>query len=146
MISKFLNIAILILLVSFSNSLFAAGGIKKSLSREDAKVFIVEPKEGQVVKNPIIIIFGISNMTLSPAGIKKEYSGHHHLLIDVDELPDMSQPIPADKNHLHFGKGQSKTTINLEKGEHTLQLLLGDYIHVPHNKALISDKITIIVE
>ena len=85
MISKFLNIVILISLVSFSNSLFAAGGIKKSLSREDAEVFIVEPKEGQVVKNPITIIFGISNMTLSPAGIKKEYSGHHHLLIDVDD-------------------------------------------------------------
>ena len=146
MISKFLNIVIIISLVFFSHSLFSAGGIKKSLSREDAEVFIIEPKQGQVVKNPITIIFGISNMTLSPAGIKKEYSGHHHLLIDVDGLPDLSQPIPADKNHLHFGKGQSKTTINLEKGEHTLQLLLGDYIHVPHDKALISDKIKIIVE
>ena len=146
MISKFLNIFILTSLIILSNSLFAAGGVKKSLSRENAEVFIIEPKKGQVVKNPVTVIFGISNMTLSPAGIKKKYSGHHHLLINVDKLPDLSKPIPADKNHIHFGIGQSKTTINLEKGEHTLQLLLGDYTHVPHDRALFSDKITIIVE
>tara|TARA_Y100000741_G_scaffold137915_1_gene103930 strand:+ start:528 stop:968 length:441 start_codon:yes stop_codon:yes gene_type:complete len=146
MINKFLNVFILVSLVCFTNPLLAAGDIKKSPSRVDAEVFIIEPKDGQVVKNPITVIFGISNMTLSPAGIEKKYSGHHHLLINVDELPNLSQPIPADKNHLHFGKGQSKTTINLEEGKHTLQLLLGDYIHVPHDKALVSDKITIIVE
>ena len=146
MISKFLNIVILISLVSFSNSLFAAGGIKKSLSREDAEVFIVEPKEGQVVKNPITIIFGISNMTLSPAGIKKEYSGHHHLLIDVEDLPDFSKPIPADKNHIHFGNGQTEVTIHLDQGTHTLQLLLGDYMHIPHKEPVISERITIEVK
>ena len=74
------------------------------------------------------------------------YSGHHHLLIDVKKLPDLSKPIPADKNHLHFGKGQSKTSINLKKGQHTLQLLLGDYAHIPHERAVISDKITILVK
>tara|TARA_X000000368_G_C22972306_1_gene686004 strand:+ start:792 stop:1232 length:441 start_codon:yes stop_codon:yes gene_type:complete len=146
MTNKAIKIFTLFTLVLIYNPLFGAGGITKSLSKHDAKVFIIEPKDGQVVHNPINIVFGISNMSLSPAGIKMNYSGHHHLLIDVKKLPDLSKPIPADKNHLHFGKGQSKTSINLKKGQHTLQLLLGDYAHIPHERAVISDKITILVK
>ena len=85
-------------------------------------------------------------MTVSPAGIKKKLSGHHHLLIDVKTLPDLTKPIPSDKNHIHFGKGQKSTIINLESGAHTLQLLFADYLHIPHDKPLISKNITIMVE
>ena len=68
-------------------------------------------------------------MEIVPAGLDKPESGHHHLLVNVDELPNMKMPIPADKNHLHFGKGQTEATIDLPKGKHALQLLLGNYLH-----------------
>jgi hypothetical protein len=90
--------------------------------------------------------FGINGMNIVPAGIKKPMSGHHHLLINLENLPDMTMPIPADKNHLHFGKGQTETIIELPKGKHSLQLLLGNYMHVPHEVPLLSEKIVIIVE
>ena len=79
-------------------------------------------------------------MEIVPAGIDKPKSGHHHLLVNVDQLPNMKMPIPADKNHLHFGKGQTEATLELPKGKHTLQLLLGNYLHVPHSPPLISKK------
>jgi hypothetical protein len=85
-------------------------------------------------------------MSIVPAGINKPMSGHHHLLINLENLPDMTKPIPADKNHLHFGKGQTETIIELPKGKHTLQLLLGNYMHVPHEVPFLSEKIEIIVE
>ena len=94
----------------------------------------------------IKIKFGVIGMKIVPAGINEPSSGHHHLLINVKELPNMKLPIPADKNHIHFGKGQTETDLNLPKGKHTLQLLLGNYLHIPHNKPLISDKIHIIVK
>ena len=96
--------------------------------------------------SPFKVEFGLIGMDVVPAGIDKPMSGHHHLLIDVKKLPDMKAPIPADKNHLHFGKGQKEATIELPKGKHTLQLLLGNYLHVPHDKPLISERIEIIVK
>ena len=80
-----------------------------------------------------------------PAGVDLPMSGHHHLLINVDKLPSLKLPIPADSNHLHFGNGQTETEINLPPGKHTLQLLLGNHLHVPHSEPLISDKIEITV-
>jgi hypothetical protein len=85
-------------------------------------------------------------MKIVPAGINEVKSGHHHLLVNLEKLPDMNMPIPADKNHLHFGKGQTEATIELSKGKHTLQLLLGNYIHIPHKIPLLSEKIEITVE
>ena len=85
-------------------------------------------------------------MEIVPAGKDKPMSGHHHLLINVNKLPSMRTPIPADNNHLHFGKGQTETILELPPGRHTLQLLLGDYMHVPHEKPLISEKIHNIVK
>ena len=130
------------LLIFFPNKNSFTG----SLSSNDATVYIIEPKNNQNVTNPVKIKFGIQGMSLSPAGINKELSGHHHLLIDVDNLPDLKKPIPSNKNHLHFGKGQTETIINLKKGKHTLQLLLGDYLHIPHKDPVYSQKITIYVE
>ena len=138
-------IIVIFLIIPFGNS-FAAGGITKSISSDDAQVFIISPIDNATVTNPITVIFGISNMQLSPAGIKRTFSGHHHLLIDVKNLPDLLQPIPSNKNHMHFGSGQKRTQISLGKGKHTLQLLLGDHLHIPHDNPVISKKINIIVE
>ena len=118
----------------------------ESYSDKNKRLFFITPSNGEEVTNPVTIKFGILGMEIVPAGKDKPMSGHHHLLINVEKLPNMKSPIPADKNHLHFGKGQTETQLNLPSGRHTLQLLLGDYMHVPHEKPLISDKIEIIVK
>ena len=111
-----------------------------------AKVFIISPKNGATVSNPVTVKFGIKGMTLAPAGTATANTGHHHLLIDTDPPADLSQPLPAIPDKIvHFGKAQTETTITLTPGKHTLQLLLGDANHVPHNPAVISKKITITV-
>jgi hypothetical protein len=88
------------------------------------------------------VVFGLEGFGVAPAGTVKESTGHHHLIIDAP-LPDMGQPIPANDNYRHFGGGQTQTTIDLPPGEHTLQLLLGDYAHLPHEKPIYSEVITI---
>ena len=114
-----------------------------SQSREGSSVFFISPKDGQVVKNPVRLSFGLSGMDLVEAGIKRPFSGHHHLLINVNQLPDMNFPIPSDNQHIHFGKGQDSGVLNLNPGQYTLQLLFADYLHIPHDKPLISKKITV---
>jgi hypothetical protein len=118
----------------------------ESYSDKNKRLFFITPSNGEEVTNPVTIKFGIVGMEIVPAGKDKPMSGHHHLLVNVEKLPNMISPIPADKNHLHFGKGQTETQLNFSSGRHTLQLLLGDYMHVPHEKPLISDKIEIIVK
>jgi hypothetical protein len=110
-----------------------------------AKVFIISPKNGATVTNPVTVKFGIKGMTLAPAGTKAPNTGHHHLLIDIDPPADLSQPLPATDNIKHFGKAQTETTLTLTPGKHTLQLLLADGNHIPHNPPVISKKITITV-
>lgn len=112
----------------------------------NASVSILEPVDGAVLSSPISIRFGITNMQVSPAGTNVENSGHHHLLIDMDQLPDLSLPLPANEQLMHFGKGQTQTLLKLNAGTHTLQLLLGNYLHIPHDAPVISEKITITVE
>ena len=111
----------------------------------EATVYFINIKDGDVVESPVFIQFGLSGKGVAPAGIAKENTGHHHLLINVDDL-DLSKPIPSSKNHLHFGGGQTETSIDLPPGKHELQLLLGDMYHVPHSIPLISEKITILVK
>jgi len=113
---------------------------------DEPKLFFIMPSNGQVVKSPIKVKFGIKGMEIVPAGVDKPMSGHHHLLINVDKLPNMEMPIPADANHIHFGKGETETILELPKGKHELQLLLGNHIHVPHENPLISEKIEIFIE
>ncbi|MEH6549003.1 MAG: DUF4399 domain-containing protein [Pseudomonadales bacterium] len=113
---------------------------------ENAEVYFISPSQGQTVSSPVSVKFGLSAMGVAPAGVEKSNTGHHHLLIDVDELPDLSQPLPATEHIKHFGGGQTETSIELSPGEHTLQLLLGNHLHVPHEQPVISDKITITVE
>jgi hypothetical protein len=111
---------------------------------DNAREYIIWPADGQVVQTKFWIRMGLSGAGIAPAGVEKKYTGHHHLLIDVD-LPPFDAPIPNDKNHLHFGKGLTEARIELPPGKHTLQLLLGDDAHVPHQPALYSKKITVTV-
>ncbi|MFN0217951.1 MAG: DUF4399 domain-containing protein [Hyphomicrobium sp.] len=114
-------------------------------SAQGAKVFIIEPKDGATVSSPLTVKFGISGMEIAPAGTDKANTGHHHLLIDT-KLADPAAAIPADANHIHYGKGQTEAVIELAPGPHTLQLLLGDKNHIPHNPPVMSDVITVTVK
>jgi len=114
----------------------------------DAKVFFVEPKDGAVITGPVKVVMGVKGIEIAPADTDKLNTGHHHILIDTD-LPkgDAAQePLPADANHKHFGKGQTDAELTLAPGTHTLQLLVGDGSHIPHDPALASEKITITVK
>jgi len=110
------------------------------------KLYFIEPKDGATVNGPIKIVFGLSGMGVAPAGIDFPNTGHHHLLVDLENLPDLSKPIPANENHIHFGKGQTEAILELPKGKRTLQLLMGNYLHIPHKEPVISDKITIFIK
>ena len=110
-----------------------------------ASVSIVSPANGSTVTSPVTIKFGVHNMTIAKAGNTTEFSGHHHLLIDVEELPDMTMPLPATDNIIHFGGGQTQTTIELSSGSHSLRLLLGNFAHVPHATPVLSEEIIITV-
>ena len=112
---------------------------------ENARVYIISPADGETVSNPVTVKFGLEGMGVAPAGVKVPNTGHHHLLVDSD-LPPLDKPIPSDKNHIHFGKGQTQTTLTLLPGKHTLQLLLGDANHIPHSPPVVSEKITITVK
>ncbi len=113
-------------------------------SPDGAVVSIVLPRDGATVESPVRVVFGLRGMGVAPAGVDKANTGHHHLLIDRN-APPLDEPIPADSQTVHFGGGQTETSINLTPGEHTLQLLLGDASHVPHDPAVMSEKITITV-
>ena len=111
-----------------------------------AEVYIVSPRNGATVKSPVTVVFGLKGMGVAPAGIKFDNTGHHHLLIDSELPADLSQPLAANEKSVHFGKGQTETSVTLPPGKHTLQLVLGDSLHVPHDPAVFSKKITIVVE
>jgi hypothetical protein len=113
-------------------------------SPADAKVYFVYPTNGAYVSRTPVIRFGLVNMGVAPAGVAKPNTGHHHLLIDVP-LPSLDQPIPNDFNHLHFGAGQTEAKVTLPLGQHTLQLLLGDENHVPHDPPVLSKPIKVTV-
>mgnify|MGYP001955849103 FL=1 len=117
------------------------------ISPEDAKLYFIQPKDGEVFKNdePIIVQFGLRGMGVAPAGVAIAETGHHHLLINQRNLPDLLKPIPASAEILHFGGGQTEAQLTLPPGKHTLQLLLGNQYHLPHIPPLISEPITIIV-
>ncbi len=111
-----------------------------------ARVFIVSPKDGDTVGREVKVVFGIEGVTLKPAGDLTPGSGHHHLLIDVDQLPPLDAPIPADAHHKHYGKAQTEDTLELAPGTHTLQLDLGDARHVQFDPPILSPRITIHVK
>jgi len=112
---------------------------------EGAQVYFIAPQDGQTVSNPILVQFGLKGMGVAPAGIDAPNTGHHHLLVNTP-LPPAGQPIPTDEKHLHFGLGQTETTLTLPPGQHELQILLGDHAHIPHQPIIASQRITLTVE
>lgn len=122
-----------------------AGGGERSSAPQGASAYIISPADGAVVKSPVRVVFGLRGMGVAPAGVDKANTGHHHLLIDVEDLPSMNMPLPADERHRHFGGGQTEADIELAPGKHRLQLILGDKHHVPHDPVVRSESITITV-
>lgn len=112
---------------------------------EGAEVYIISPRDDETVSSPVTVTFGLINMGVAPAGVERANTGHHHLVIDA-ELPPPGIPIPASEHYIHFGGGQTQTTIELAPGKHTLQLILGDFMHVPFEPVIASEQITITVE
>ncbi len=129
----------------------AAAGLMPALAQTPspagATVYFINLKDGQEVKSPFLVQFGLSGMGVAPAGVEKPNTGHHHLLIDTTLTPEqLKEPIPADDQHRHFGGGQTEAMITLPKGKHTLQLVLGDWSHIPHVPPVTSKVITITVD
>ena len=116
-----------------------------SLNVFSEKVYFINIKDGDVLKSPFLIQFGLRGNGVAPAGVDVTNTGHHHLLINVDEV-DYNLPIPSSDQHLHFGLGQTETNLELPSGKHSLQLVLGDKYHIPHKPPLMSEKIQIIVK
>lgn len=123
----------------------ASAQVPRQPAPEGARVYFITPADGATVKSPLTVRFGLTGMGVAPAGVEKEKTGHHHLIIDAP-TPDGGLPLPADEHHVHFGGGQTETTIELPPGEHTLQLIVGDHLHVPHDPPITSPIITITVE
>jgi len=114
-------------------------------SPKNAEVYIIWPPDGAVINGgKLWLRMGLRNMGVAPKGVNIPNTGHHHVLIDTD-LPKLNEEIPSDRNHLHFGAGSTEARIELPPGKHTLQLILGDHDHVPHDPPVYSKKISITV-
>jgi hypothetical protein len=140
--STFGSIVILMLAASFPVAAQA-----QTAAPANAVVYFINLKDGDTAKSPFKVQFGLSGMGVAPAGVEKPNTGHHHLLIDTTLTPEQAkEPIPADDHHLHFGGGQTETTLTLPPGRHTLQLVLGDWSHVPFNPPIVSPVIAVDVK
>ena len=118
--------------------------MSRTPSPADASVYFVEPQEGAPVRSPVHVVFGISGMQVAAAGVEQPNTGHHHLIVDAN-LPSFDAPIPKDDHHLHYGNGQTEADVTLAPGPHTLQLLLGDHLHIPHEPPVYSAPLKITV-
>ena len=122
-----------------------AAQLERTPAPEGARVYIITPEDGARLKSPVTVRFGLSGMGVAPAGVDRPKTGHHHLIVDAP-LPPPGLPVPADERHVHFGGGQTETTIELPPGRHTLQLVMGDHRHVPHDPVVASEVVTIPIE
>lgn len=128
--------------------LLASQALAQSPWPDGAKVYIVSPADGAAVSNPLRVVFGLQGLGVAPAGIEKAKTGHHHLLIDREPPSgdDLAYPLPAEDNLVHFGGGQTETTVELPPGRHTLRLIMGDANHIPHDPPLVSEPVTVTVK
>ncbi len=117
-------------------------GIPRTPRPEGARVYFISPKAGEKLKSPVVVRFGLEQMGVAPAGVAHAHTGHHHLIVDA-ELPPAALPVPKSEHYLHFGGGQTEIRLELAPGPHTLQLMLGDHNHVPHDPPVVSERITI---
>ncbi len=122
-----------------------AADLPRSPAPKDVELYFISPKDGETVTGPVTVRFGLRGMGIAPAGVAMENTGHHHLLIDAAP-PAFNMPVPADANHVHFGKGQTEAQVTLAPGKHTLQLLLADHLHIPHDPPVMSKPITVTVK
>lgn len=134
-----------LLLGAVSVVMFSGMAMAATPSPQGAAVYIISPADGATVSSPVKVQFGLSGMGVAPAGVDKEKTGHHHLIIDA-EAPAAGKPIGKDAQHMHFGGGQTEAMVELKPGKHTLQLVLGDKGHVPHEPPVMSKPITITVQ
>ena len=111
----------------------------------EPELYFIEPQDKANISGPVKIVFGLKDFGIAPAGYDIDNTGHHHLLINVNFPIDLTKPISADNNHIHFGKGQTETVLDLPKGEYRLRLLLGNYVHIPHSNPIYSEEIQITV-
>ena len=128
-----------------SSLMLSTSAFGRTTAPHDAYLYIIWPTDGTRIKGAFWCRFGLRGMGVTHAGDKTPNTGHHHLLIDVDEPLEPDVPIPSDKKHLHFGAGQTEGRIDLPPGPHTLQLVLGDADHIPFDPPVVSKKIHIIV-
>lgn len=118
----------------------------KTKSVEGTTVYFISPKDGETVGPTFTVRFGLKGMGIAPAGVQFANTGHHHLLVDLPQPPDMNAALPVTDNIRHFGAGQSEAELKLPPGKHTLQLVFADYLHIPHDKPIVSEKITVTVK
>lgn len=140
----------LLVIALFSLGLFVAACSRSpepvaALPEQDG-VYFITPRNGDTVTSPVAVRFGLKGKGVAPAGTNLPNTGHHHLLIDTTTLPPMDKPVPSDEHHVHFGGGQTETSVKLAPGSHTLQLVLGDHMHVPLGQPWVSERITITVK
>lgn len=126
-------------------ALLVGGMAFAALAGDAPELYFVSPANGDTVSSPVHVVFGLRGMGVAPAGVNHANTGHHHLVIDAP-LPAAGEPIPSNEHYRHFGGGQTEASIELPPGEHTLQLVLGDHLHVPFEPMVVSKKITITVE
>lgn len=124
----------------------AAGTAQAGAPAPAPRVYIIAPADGETVTGPVTVRFGLTGMGVAPAGVERPGTGHHHLLVDVAELPALDQPLPNDAQHRHFGAGQTEVVLDLPPGEHTLRLVFADHNHVPHDPPLVSEPVRIRVQ
>ena len=122
----------------------ADGTSDRRPSPKNARVYFESPANGSYVPTTFTVHFGLAGMGVAPAGFDKPNTGHHHLIVDAP-LPPFDEPIPNDENHLHFGAGQTEASVTLPQGKHTLQMLLGDARHIPHDPPVYSQPIVVYV-
>jgi hypothetical protein len=123
-----------------------AAQLPKQKSAEGTVVYFVAPVNGATVPATFTVKFGLKGMGVAPAGVQHANTGHHHLLVDMAKLPDFNAALPANDNIRHFGAGQTEAELTLPPGQHTLQLVFADYLHIPHDRPVVSEKITITVK
>ena len=136
--------AVWVILTGLALTMPLAASAQQRAMPETAKVYILWPPDGQVIRGSFWVRMGLVNAGVAPAGVERDGTGHHHILINTP-LPPLDEPIPNDRKHLHFGLGQTEARLDLPPGKHTLQLVLGDENHIPHKPPLVSKQITVTV-
>ncbi len=138
-----------VLAVAFITSAVTVGAMslwaEPSTAPADAHAYFIAPMNGATVTSPVNVKFGLKGMGIAPAGVNAPNTGHHHLLVNADPAPALDQPLPSSDQIRHFGKGQTETDLELQPGTYTLQLVLGDHLHVPHQPPVQSGTIRITV-